>query len=248
MALVGGRPAERNETNAMNTTELLQELHRLHLKIRDLRNEAEQGPRRLQKFRAKVEHHQKALHDAQELIKHLKVTMNEKEVSIKANLDAIARHQQQMNTASDRRTYDALRREIDNEKAANHKLEDEILEIMGQIEDRSRQLPELEKSLRQAQEEYQRASSDIVGRQKDLESQRNEALAALKQLEAQIPEEIRGTYVRLVNAKSAGAISAVVGRSCEGCNTEVTMQQYNDLLTNRLALCKSCGCLLYLPR
>ncbi len=230
-----------------NTVTMLRDLHRLHLRVRELRSEAEQAPRRIRKFQARIDLQQKQLQDAQDVLKHLKVTIHEKEVTMKANLDKITRHQEQMNKATTRREYDALRQEIDHEKQANRVLEDQILDTMGELEDKSKLVPDLEKSLQQARDEYRKCESEIGGRQSDLEKQLTEAAAALRAAEEALPADLKSAYERLVKSYGADCLSHLEGNSCAGCYTDATAQQYNDLRTGRVVFCKNCGRLLYLP-
>jgi predicted nucleic acid-binding Zn-ribbon protein len=229
------------------SADFFRELHRLHLRVRDLREEARRGPERLRKFQAKIDLQQKQLQDAQEAIKHLKVVIHEKEVTLKENADRVARYQQQMNTATSRKEYDALQHEINHTRQASRVLEDEILATMETLEEKTRQLPELQNALAQAQAEHRKAQEQIAGRQSDLEQQLAEATAALAAAEANVPADIRPQYTRLVSAFGADALAPVTNRSCAGCYNELTAQGYNDLRAGRIVFCKSCGRILYLP-
>jgi predicted nucleic acid-binding Zn-ribbon protein len=226
---------------------LLRELHALHLRIKTLRDEAEQGPQKLRKYQAKIDHQQRLFSETQETIKHLKVTIHEKEVTLKGNLQKITKHQQQMNEASSKKEYDALRSEIDHERQANRVLEDEILEAMGALEEKTQQLPALEKALEQAREEYGKAEQEIAGRQSGLQQRLAEVNGVLESTEAGLSGEVRLQYRRLVQARGDDALAPVNGQTCSGCYTEITPQNYQDLRAGRLVACKNCGRLLYLP-
>ena len=41
-------------------------------------------------------------------------------------------------------------------------------------------------------------------------------------------------------------MSGVQGRTCTACYTEITAQNYNDLLQGNFVICQSCGRMLYL--
>ncbi len=42
-------------------------------------------------------------------------------------------------------------------------------------------------------------------------------------------------------------MAAVKSHSCSNCSTEITAQNYNELLQEQFFVCKSCGRILYLP-
>jgi len=62
-----------------------------------------------------------------------------------------------------------------------------------------------------------------------------------------MPANVRSTFDRIVRGKGVESFAAVVDRGCASCRTEITAQQYNELLMGGFVLCKSCGRILYLP-
>ncbi len=224
----------------------LRNLHAIHLRLEDLRGGAEQAERSLHKYQARIETQQKNLHDAQEGIKKAKVAFHQKEISIQENEDKMAKYRKQMNDVKTKKEYDALRHEIDNVKQGTRVLEDEMLELMGQQEQKGKELPAFERGIAEATAELRRAEAELAERQSAVGERLAGAEAELKDAEEALPADVRNLYRRLVQAHGADALGAVAGRSCGGCNTELTLQNYNDLHAGRLVACKNCGRLLYL--
>jgi predicted nucleic acid-binding Zn-ribbon protein len=228
-------------------TETLREIHRLRRHAKNLQEELDRLPRELKAQQAKVTRSEQTLHDSQETLKHLKVSIHEKEVTLKSTHQAIAKHQKQLNEAGGKKEYDALQSEIAAEKFKLQKTEDEILNGMMEMEERTGQVPELEKAVKQAKQEcaeFERSSGE---RQANLKAQLDQAQKELSDVEVHLPDDIRPQYQRLVAARGEDSMTAAVNRSCVACYTEITSQMYNDLLAGRFVLCKSCGRLLYLP-
>jgi predicted nucleic acid-binding Zn-ribbon protein len=228
-------------------SDFLRELHRLHLRVHSFRGDAEQGPQRSKKYKSRVEQHEKALQTAHDEIKHLKVKIHEKEISVKDNDAKIAKHQTQMNSASSKKEYDALRTEIDNERQAKRVLEDEILDIMGLVEEKQKGIAAFEKAVQQAKAEQKTVESEIAGKHTDLAADIKRAEEELKAHEANLPPDLRAQYERLARSMGADCLAVIEGRSCTGCNMEITSQNYNDVRAGKLLVCKSCGRLLYMP-
>jgi predicted nucleic acid-binding Zn-ribbon protein len=226
---------------------IFREVHRLRRFARDLREQSERVPRQLKAQQAKVARQEELVRECQEAIKHLKVQAHEKEVTLKTTHGQIAKHQKQLNEAGSKKEYDALRLEIDGDREKCRRLEDEILADMAEGEERAAQLPELEKALRQAREEYERFEKEAGQRQADLAGQLDDALRQLKEVEATVPETIRPQYARIAGALGADALAPVQNRTCSACYTEITAQNYNDLQQEFFVVCKSCGRILYLP-
>jgi len=226
---------------------ILRELHRLHRHAEDLRTQINRGPQTIKAHQDKTAKHEELLQQAQESIKKLKVTLHEKEVNLKSQHQVIAKHEKQLNEVSSRKEYDALRGEIENDRKVCSKIEDEILDVMGEIETRTIQIPEYEKSVKKGKEDTARVISDIQTRRNEFTERLNEVLKSINEVEASLPEDVKALYDRLVAAKGDSAMSSVQERTCSACYTEITAQNQNDLLQERLVLCKNCGRILYLP-
>jgi hypothetical protein len=226
--------------------ELFRQLHYLHLKVRDLREEAESGPNRLRRFKIKIEEQDKQLHAWQDKLKHVRVDIHARETSIKENLTKVEKFQSQMGQVTTKKEYDALRHEIDNHRQMNRVIEDKILELMLELDELSKQTPELERLVKHAKEECSRAEVELSGKVQELQARLNESELELKNAEASLPPDIKLVYDRLFKAHGADSLCAVQGRSCAGCYTEVTPQAYNDVRSGRMVLCKNCGKLLYM--
>ncbi len=227
--------------------DLFREIHRLRRFAHDLQEQIDRVPRQLKAHQAKVTRQEEALRAGQDGIKRLKVTAHEKEVSLKGTHQQITKHQQQLNKAESKKEYDALQTEIKQEREKCRQLEDEILQAMTEGEEQTAKLPELEKAVKQAKEELARYEQSSAERLVGLRTQLAEAQQQLAEAEAQIPGDFRGQYNRIVNAMGPEALAAVRNRTCSACHTEITAQNYNDVLTGQFVQCKSCGRILYLP-
>jgi predicted nucleic acid-binding Zn-ribbon protein len=228
---------------------LFRELHRLRRFARDLQDQVARAPQVLKAHQARITRQEETLRQAQESLKGLKVKNLDRESRLKATFQQLNKHETQIKTASGTKEYDALKKEIATEREACRALEDEILEGIGEIEQRAAEIPELEKALAKAKEDYAQFEKTSAERRAAQEAQLRETRRTLQEVEATIPDEVRVVYERLVKAWDDGALSAVLpeSRSCAACHTSITAQQYNDLLAGRLTLCKQCGRILYLP-
>jgi predicted nucleic acid-binding Zn-ribbon protein len=240
--------AEEKETRFMpGPGQILRELHRLHKHAKDLRTEIDRGPHLLKAHQAKVAKQEDALREAQESIKKRKVAMHEKEVSLKDKELQIGKHEKQLNEATSKKEYDALRAEVEADRKAVTKIEDEILDIMGEIESKTIQAPELERAVQRAKEEAARAVTEIQSRRDEFTDRLNEVHKSLHEVEAALPEDIRAQYERLLASRGEDAMSVVHNRTCTACYTEITAQNMQDLSQGLFILCKNCGRILYLP-
>jgi predicted nucleic acid-binding Zn-ribbon protein len=228
-------------------SDVFRHIHRLRRQTHDLQEQIDRVPRQRRIQQAKVTRQEEALREGQEAVRKLKVTIHEKEVSLKATHTQVAKHRRQLNEAAGKKEYDALKSEISHDEGACGRLEDEILQAMTDSEEAAARVPELEQAVRQAKEEYDRYEAGVEERLGDLRAQLAEAQQQLADAEAQVPADVRPPYDRVVAAMGPDSLAAVRGRFCSACHTEITAQNFNDLLIGRFLVCKSCGRVLYLP-
>src|SRR6185437_9842027 len=112
-------------------------------------------------------------------------------------------------------------------------------------EEKTAQLPEMDKAVKQAKDEYAKFEAGMQERQAGLQSQLAEAQKQLREQETAIPANIRVHYERVVAGMGPDALAVVKNRTCTNCYTEITAQQSNELQQELYVLCKSCGRILY---
>ena len=59
------------------------------------------------------------------------------------------------------------------------------------------------------------------------------------EVEALLPDEIRALYLRQITGRGEDALAVVENRVCSACNTELTAQNYNELLDEKFVVCPS---------
>lgn len=230
-----------------NPVSILREIHRLRRHAKNLQDEIERLPRLLKAQQVRVARQEELLKEAHEKLKKLKVATHDREVTLKTAQALIAKYEKQRNETTSRKEYDALNHEIAMTRENCARIEDQILEAMLKADEQAAKAPELEKELQKAKEECTRFEKTSGERQASLAAQLEQALKELKEVEANVPADVREQYNRVVAARSEDAMSAVVSKTCSACYTEITAQSYNNLLLGQFVLCKACGRILYLP-
>jgi uncharacterized protein len=230
-----------------STAELMREIHRLRRFARDLKEQIDRAPLQLKAQQAKVARQEEAMNSNLEAIKRLKVAIHEKEITLKTTHGQIAKHQKQLNESGSKKEYEALQTEIAAARAKCNQLEEESLTAMGESDERTAKIPELEKAAKAAKEAFIQYEKESGSRLASLKKQHDETLAKAKEVEATVPANVRSNFDRIVKGKGADAFAPVVDRGCGACRTEIIAQQYNELLMGSFVVCKMCGRILYLP-
>lgn len=228
---------------------IMRELHRLRRHAKDLQDQLERGPRLLKAHQAKAAAAEKALLDAKDGLKKLKVSISEKEGSLKSTQAQAAKYAKQLNEAANKKEMDALQSEIATAKKACQELEDAILEAMAAVDDQTAAIPKFEQGAKDAKAAVANFDKENAERMVRLKEQLKKAEAELaaveKQLDAAEPD-VRAVYERGVKANGADALSAVKDKTCVACYTSITDQQYHNLKMENFFVCRNCGRILYL--
>jgi uncharacterized protein len=224
---------------------VLKESHRLRRHIHELESRIASSPKQLAAQNAKLQQAEEILKAAQEEIKHLKVKIHDREVSIKTSFQQIDKFEKQREKVEGVKENNALDAEIANAKQRIATFEEEILETMGLVEEKTAQLPTVEKATQAVRNQVAEFKKDYQARLDQFAQERDKTLAELAEVDKGIPPEIREMFDKMVKFKGVEAMSAVEGRTCLACRTDVTAQMQNELLRGTFAVCRSCGRILY---
>jgi predicted nucleic acid-binding Zn-ribbon protein len=224
---------------------ILRECHRLRKLLRELQAEIDRGPRVLKARQQTLAAEEQAHKDSYETIKRLKLKQKEDEGALKGletQLDKLHRRSNEVTTMKE---MEATRSEIAQASSKKEALEDAILATMTEIEERTADLPNVEKKWADAQKEFAQYQVDAKERLERLIDDQKRSLAELATADGMLPTDVKGIYDRLVKAHGPDGFAAVVGRVCQHCRSSVTEQQRNELITGRFMTCPNCFRALY---
>jgi predicted nucleic acid-binding Zn-ribbon protein len=230
----------------MAAADLLREIHRLHLHVRDLKNEIDDAPSALAAQKNRVTRAEEGLRSAQDTLKKLKVTAHDKEGALKAVFQQLAKYEKQRNEAQATKEFEALQHEIDHVKKQAATIEEEILAALSEIDERTAKLPEVEKSLAQVRAEAKQYESETQERETNLTNALERAQAELAALEEQLPVDIQPIYRRLIESYGADGMAAVQNKTCAACYSTLTAHHFRQLEGGRFLQCQTCSKALYL--
>ena len=225
---------------------IFREIHRLRSHARDLQSRIDFAPKQLKAQQNAVAKYEDALHQAHEAIKKLKVGILEHEASVKSCEAQIKKYESQLNDITSKKEYDALRHEISAVRDKIRAIEDETLNLMGEVEEKTAEVPKYEAALKQAKGEYAEFERDYQERLNSWIQQHDEVDLKVAAEEVKLPKDIRTQYERVIKTMGADALAAVEGRTCMSCHTEITEQLAHNLRMEQVVVCRSCGRYLYL--
>jgi len=224
---------------------IIREIHRLRSHAHDLQTRIDFAPKQLKAQQNAVARREEELKEAHEAVKKLKVSIHEHEVSVKSADQQIKRYEQQLNDITSKKEYDALKAEITAVKDKLGAIQDETLTAMGELEERTAQMPTLEAAVKQAKADFATFERDYQSQLDSWVQQRDAVAKQIAAEEAKLPADVRLVYDRAVKAMGADAFASVQNRICSACHTEITAQLGHNLQMQQFVMCRSCGRMLY---
>ena len=91
-----------------------------------MNNEIERAPRVIKAHQTKLAKQEDGLKELKDSIKKLKVTLNDKEGSLKSTNQQLAKYEKQQNEAGNPKEFEALQHEISHTQGLRQQLEEEI--------------------------------------------------------------------------------------------------------------------------
>jgi predicted nucleic acid-binding Zn-ribbon protein len=245
---------------ATRKTDALIPLQQLDLEIHKLKVQAAEKPRLLAPVEARLAHVKETLAALQAETKALKLEAAKRELSVKEFEDRIAKIQAQSMTAKKNDEYQAYQKEISGVKAERARVEDGLLDIYMQVEEKARLEKVRQEEVAAAEKEYGAAKKASDAEVAALTRAIEEQLGKRAALAAGVEKEVLRVYERVLQAKDDGLALApaekyeliedegkVVDWQCGGCNVSLNMQDVNLLMMGReVHFCRSCSRLLFI--
>lgn len=225
----------------------LRTLHRIHRQLTDLNSRLSRGPKQIAFGETRLKEVDEAVASAKEEVKKCKLTTSQKELQLKEREGAILDTRAKLNAASTNKEYQALVDQIAADEQANSVLSDEILESFDKIERLEGVVTEKEEEYKSAKGDFDKLKQKIEGEKGSLEADVARLDEERIELEKTLPSDIKQDFDRIVGTRGEDGLACVEGEFCGHCNQMINPQMFNELLLERMVLCKSCGAILYLP-
>ena len=225
---------------------VLRDLHRLHGQLADLRGRLERGPKQVVAHRGSVAQLEQAVTAAHDLVKQTKMAVDRQQLDLKASEEKNANWQSQLNSAASNKAYQALQEQIAASEMAGSVLEDEILEMLGRIDDLEAKATESEKNLESGKAELAKVETNVAVTGEKIKAEIVRLEADLEVAEKELAGDFKDDYRRVIRSKGPDGLAPGDDGVCQGCGQSITLNMQNSLALSKPTFCQSCGCLLYL--
>lgn len=222
----------------------MKQLHDLRLKLREISEQLERGPRQIAARNQLIAKKKEELEVLRGKLKQMKVAADQKNLQLKTSEGRIYDLSGKLNIAANNREYEALRSQIAADTMAKSVLEDEILEALEKVDVVQIDVKKHEIDVANTEAEVKKLVAEVEAREAGLKEQAAALEKQVSEAEKILPSEIVPQYRRLVAAYGANALAPVVNKSCSECYVSLTTQLYLELRAGKVQFC-TCGRLMY---
>lgn len=227
-------------------SEVLQQLHRIHRQLTDLRGRLARGPQRVKAVRDKLAACEARVAQIKESIKATKLIVDRKQLQLRESEAKIETTQGKLNAANSNEEFQIFKEQIAAAEMANSVLSDEILEAMEKVDQLEVTLAEANDVVKSTGGEVRQVESEVEAQKQQLEGEVARLYQELEGVEQNLPRDIKADYQRVVKARGEEGLAAIDNGCCGQCNVQLRIQTLSDVKMGKPLFCSSCGALLYL--
>jgi len=226
--------------------ELLWELQKIDLDLRNIMMERERYPKELKKLDEKQKLEQEKIVKEREKLESLEKERRQKEKYLIAEQDKIKRSEGRMTEVKTNKEYQALLNEIETFKESISRAEEEVLVIMDEIDELKKQLSKREKDIALTLEWIEAERKKIQEKMDQDELVWKEKSERKEMLSTRVESNLFKLYNMLKEKRQGIGMVSVKSETCQGCFVNVPPQMFIEVQKNNsLVRCPNCNRILY---
>ncbi len=226
--------------------DILVELQEIEIKTEVKKSELSKVAGKLDKLDNELKAFESEIDEEEKVINDFQQKYRSSETDAQVNSAKAEKSQEKLKFVKTNKEYQSSLKEIDEIKAINSKIEDEMLQYLEKIETSERNILKKKESNSILAEKLKKEKDIII---QESEQGRKE-VAQLDEEWINISQKIDPKLLEKLSVVkemvSGRAIAAVKNAVCLGCNMQIPPQAYNELQrTDRLEFCPHCQRIIY---
>ena len=204
--------------------------------------------KKLENFDSDLNEIEQTIKNQESIANELKKQYRAHEADVKVNLGRNQKNQEKLRAVKTNKEYQSLLKEIEDVKAKNSLIEDNMLECLDRMD-------EIDKIIAKKKSEYSQLSDQIKTEKENIESEAGIDKKKLDdirinrdQVSNLLDADLFKKYEKIKEQHQDGlAVVPVKDAVCHGCNVNLPPQLYNELFRyDSLNFCPNCQRIIYL--
>ena len=235
------------KNNMNEQIEILIKLQKIETEAVGLKSAQKDVSKKLEILDDSLNDFKQSIKDQEFTLDVLKKKYRDYESNAQMNLDREKNTKEKLRAVKTNREYQSLLKEIEDAKAKNSDIEDEMIECLDGMED-------AEKSITKKKDEYTQLKNQIANEKENIKQNAEESRIKLEKLDAEmdvvsreIDPVLLKKYLTIKDEYKRGlAVVPVQNAICRGCNVNLPPQLYNELhRCDELRFCPNCQRIIY---
>jgi predicted nucleic acid-binding Zn-ribbon protein len=226
--------------------ELLWELQKTDLDLKNIKEERERYPREIKKLDEKMSIERERLQAEKGKVDLLEKERREKERQLGSSQEKIKKTEARMSEVKTNKEYQALLTEIETIKGASSREEEEILQVLEEIDELKKNLSKREKEVATLVEKIEAEKKMIQERMTRDDVVWKEQMERREVLSKQIESKLSKLYNTLKEKRQGVGVVNVKQETCQGCFVHIPPQMFIEVQkNNEIIRCPNCNRILY---
>lgn len=202
-------------------------------------------PKKIEGLKLAVESVKDELENEKQNLQELKKKYKLTELEQKAVEEKIAHYSVQLYQAKTNEQYKAFLKEIENQKIAKNRVEDQMLENLIATEATEQKITKLTKELSEIEMDTQMKITDLEKDAEAIQLAIQNRQDDRKKLVESLSKDILNVYERIRKGKGGLAVAVIKNEKCSGCLNPIPPQVVLEIKkSERLYFCDYCGRIL----
>jgi len=231
--------------NLKQDLELLYGLQDYDIRIDKIREKICEIPLLIEKKRNILEDKKSEVKAKKKNFVKLNSLEKEKEALLDSKEKEISKYSNELNTVKSNDIYKKLLSEIEKAKADKNTIEDEILNLIGKVDEEYTVVKTAENELKEFEQEVKDEIVRIESSARKLEIEAEKAEKEREKHKLKVNKAVLAQYERLRAGRSGQGICIIDGESCGGCGMLLRPQLINQVQKcHELVFCDNCSRIL----
>ncbi|MGD0090867.1 MAG: C4-type zinc ribbon domain-containing protein [Planctomycetota bacterium] len=223
----------------------LKKINDLDVRLSMVKKDLERLPRELAEKQIQPRNLKATIERNKAEITRLKMETDALELEVKSGEETLKRYAGQLNITRNNKEFDAVRRQMDAQRAWNKENESKYYKLVEDTEAKQKDLDKNSTVLVEAEKELAAETVRVNQELAELRAQYDTLAAEREVMTKEVPDKELSIYNRIVNTHGLAISKVGPGGICSACFMKIPPQFHNlALLAKDLVCCPSCGRIL----
>jgi len=225
---------------------LLKQVQVKDKEIFDLTQMLSEFPAEIQELEESFEAEKAKWKSLSEEAKQLQVKQKDLETELGSQEGQVTKYDAQLTQVKTNKEYSALQLEINSLKAGISMVEEKIIGIMDQVEQKKAEAKVEEVRLKKEEAALAERKQEVEKRRKEALDRINALSSERKEILTHVDKKVAGNYEAILKKRDGLALAPMTDESCGVCQMAIRPQVQNDVrLARQMVTCENCGRILY---